>query len=173
MSMGAVGTEHPIHHDGPVLTAIGHVAAVVGGGLVLLNVAFGLYAAWFLVVHSTLGRLAGGDGPLPEGWGLTGNAIALIGWLLAVRWVTAWALRRWPTGLGTAIWLAVPTASVLLPIGIALVDYPVVVVLTLCGALVLGVLWLMARTHQPWEQMLSIAWVAVALGALVLLGIDI
>lgn len=173
MSMGAIGPGHAFHHDSPALTAVGHAAAVVGGGLLLLNVAFGAYAAWFQVVHRAMRVVVGPEGSLPESWALAANAVILIGWLLAVRWATVWMVHRWPTGLGTAIWLAVPTASVLLPIGIALVDYPVAVVLTLCGALVLGVLWLMARTHQPWEQMLSIAWVAVALGAMVVLGIDI
>jgi hypothetical protein len=173
MSMGAIGTEHHLHRGSPVLTAVGHAAAVVGGGLLLLNAAFAAYAAWFQVIHQGLRAVVGPEGPMPESWALAANAAVLIGWLLAVRWATVWMVHSWPTGLGTAIWLAVPTASVLLPIGIALVDYPVAVVLTLCGALVLGVLWLMARTHQPWEQMLSIAWVAVALAAMVLLGIDI
>lgn len=173
MSLGAIGTEHAVHHHSPALTAVGRAAAVVGGGFVLLNLAFSAYAVWFQVVHRGLRAVLGPEGSMPESWVLAANAVVLIGWLLAVRWATVWMVHRWPTGLRTAIWLAVPTASVLLPIGIALVDYPVAVVLTLCGALVLGVLWLMARTHQPWEQMLSIAWVAVALGALVLLGIDI
>jgi len=163
---------HPIHHDGPVLTAVGHVTAVVVGGLVLLNIAFGVYAAWFLLVHSALGALAPG-GPGGEAVGLAGNLIALGGWLLAVRWVTAWALRAHPASLGTAVWLVVPTASVLLPIGIALVDYPVAVTLAICAAGVLGVLWLMRRAGLPWEQLLAVAWVAVALGAMMVAGIDI
>lgn len=166
---------HPIHHDGPVLTAVGHAAAVVGGGLVLLNIAFGAYAAWFLLVRTALGAFVPGGpgGAGGEALGLTGNLIALAGWLLAVRWATAWAMRTHPASLGTAVWLVIPTASVLLPIGIALVDYPVAVTLAICAAGVLGVLWLMRRAGLPWEQLLAVAWVAVALGVMVVAGIDI
>lgn len=167
MSSGPV-----LHHTHPAVVVVGHVAAVVGGGLVLLNLAFGAYAAVFQVVRRVGALLVGGGAPTEAGL-LTANLIVLAAWLLAVRWLTVWSLRRWPTGLGTAAWLAVPTASVLLPLGIALVDYPVAVTLTLCGVLVVGVLWLMARAHQPWEQLLSVAWVALALGAMMLLGIDI
>lgn len=160
---------HPLHRDGPVITAVGHVAAVVGGGLVLLNIAFGAYAAWFLLVHSAIGAATGHS----DAAGLAGNVVTLAGWLLAVAWATAWTRRRYPTGLVTAVWLVVPTASILLPIGIALAGYPMPVVLALCGAGVLGVLWLMHGAHLPWEQLLAVAWVAAALGAMVLLGIDI
>lgn len=160
---------HPIHQSGPVLAAIAHVAAVVVGGLVLLNLAFGVYAAWFLLVHSVIGALGGRT----EVSGLVGDLVTIGVWLIAVRWVTAWALARHPRSLGTAVWLVVPTASVLLPVGVALVDYPVAVTLAICGAAVLGVLWLMRRAGMPWEQMLAVAWVAVALGAMVVVGIDI
>lgn len=170
--MSTVSTGPALHHTHPVVRVIGHVAAVVGGGIVLLNVAFAVYAAVFQVARRVGAVLAGGGAPT-EALLLTANVVALVAWLIAVRWVTVWSLRRWPTGLATAAWLAVPTASVLLPIGIALVDYPVAVVLTLCGVLVVGVLWLMARAHQPWEQLLSVAWVAAAMALLVLFGIDI
>lgn len=170
--MSTVGSGPVLHHPHPAVRVIGHVAAVVGGGLVLLNVAFAAYAALFQVVRRVGAVLVGGGTPTETAL-LTANVVVLAAWLIAVRWVTVWSLRRWPTGLATAAWLAVPTASVLLPIGIALVDYPVAVTLTLCGVLVVGVLWLMARTHQPWEQLLSVAWVAGALAAIVLLGIDI
>jgi hypothetical protein len=170
--MSTVSSGPVIHPTHPVLRAVGHAAAVVGGGVVLLNLAFVAYAAVFQLVRRVAMLLAGG-GPPTEAVILTANVVVLVVWLVAVRWATVWTLRRRPTGLGTAAWLAVPTASVLLPIGIALVDYPVAVTLTLCGLLVVGVLWLMARAHQPWEQLLSVAWVAVALAAMVLLGIDI
>ena len=170
--MSALSSGPVLHPTHPALRVVGRAAAVVGGGFLLLNLAFSVYAMLFQLVRR-VGMLVVGGGTPSEGVLLTTNLLVVVVWLAAVAGGTVWALRRWPRGVASAAWLAVPTASVLLPIGIALVDLPVAVTLGFCGVLVLGVLAVMARTHQPWEQLLSVAWVAVALAAMVLLGVDI
>ncbi|MFC6238143.1 hypothetical protein [Longivirga aurantiaca] len=156
-----------LHQDHPTLRVIGHAAAVIGGGIVLIYAALGLYTGVLLAISHTLG--AGSVTQLP---GLL-LSIVMLGWLMIVGLLTVLALRRWPRSLGTAAWLAVPTASILPPITIALAEQPAWLLLAVCAVIVAPVLWLMHRRNQPWEQLLSVAWVAVALGALVLLGVDV
>lgn len=162
---------HPSHH--PSWKVVGRAAAVVGGGVVLLNLAFGAYAAWFLLAHRAAELLTADGGRLSSAAAVAADLVVLGVWWVLVGAATVYALRRWPRRLGTAVWLAVPAASVLLPLGVALVASPTWVVLTGGGAAVAAVIALMVRAHAPWEQVLAVAWVAAALALMTLAGIDI
>ena len=96
-------------HAHPAWHVAWRSAVVVLGDLAVLGAAFFAYAAYQNAFRALF--FHGDVAP----W-LRATETGLV--LLAIAGATWWALHRWPTSLGTALWLAVPAAAVLLTIGI-------------------------------------------------------
>ncbi|MFN8146835.1 MAG: hypothetical protein U0R76_05125 [Candidatus Nanopelagicales bacterium] len=150
-------------HAHPAWHVAWRSAVVVLGDLAVLGAAFFAYAAYQNAFRALF--FHGDVAP----W-LRATETGLV--LLAIAGATWWALHRWPTSLGTALWLAVPAAAVLLTIGIW--AYPAELLGIGIGAAVVAVVDAgLLIAGRPWEQVLSITWVALLLLITVLTGQEI
>lgn len=154
-------TSHPGWHG--AWHTVWHAGVVLLGDLVVLGAAFFAYAAYQSAFRALFFH---GD----DVSSAAGAEDALL--LLLVAGLTWLVLARWPTSLGTALWLAVPTAVVLLAVGIW--ASPTTMLAIGIGAAAVGVVdAVLLLAGRPWEQVLSITWVAVILLALALTGTEI
>ena len=150
-------------HAHPAWHVAWRSAVVVLGDLAVLGAAFFAYAAYQNAFRALF--FHGDVAP----W-LHATETGLV--LLAIAGATWWALHRWPTSLGTALWLAVPAAAVLLTIGIW--AYPAELLGIGIGAAIVAVVdAVLLIAGRPWEQVLSITWVALLLLITVLTGQEI
>lgn len=157
MSTVAPSSPHPSVHR--FWHVAWHALVVVLGDLVVLGAAFVAYAAYQSAFRALVATVDGAAAPRSE----LGLAV------LAVAGVTWWVLSRWPTALGTALWLAVPTAIALVTLGVW--AYPTTLLAIGVGAGLVGVVdAALLLAGRPWEQVLSITWVAVLLLVMVLTG---
>ena len=155
-----MSTVHAPHLPGFVRAGL-HAVAVVGGGLLLLNLLFGVHAIWQSLVGDVV-RDVVGPGPLPAWVDVAAHGSFVVGVLLMTWLVVAWR----PYSLVTAIWLAAPTATVLISLGLVT---PMLVAFGVGGALVACALVLLLAWHRPWEQVLSVSWVTVLVALIPLL----
>ena len=140
-----------------------HAAVVVLGDLVVLGAAFFSYAAYQNAFRALFFR--GDVAP----WL---HSVETLGALLVIGGVTWWVVRARPVSLGTALWLAVPAAAVLVTIGVW--AYPAEMLGIALGTAVVGVVdAVLLIAGRPWEQVLSITWVALLLLVTVLTGQEI
>ncbi len=147
-------------HAHPAWHVAWRSAVVVLGDLAVLGAAFVAYAAYQSAFRALL--FHGEAAP----WLHATESVVV---LLAIAAATWWALRRWPTSLGTALWLAVPTAAALVTIGIW--AYPAELLGIGIGAAIVAVVdAVLLIAGRPWEQVLSITWVALLLLSMVLTG---
>lgn len=147
-------------HAHPAWHVAWRSAVVVLGDLAVLGAAFFAYAAYQSAFRALLFR----DDVAP--W-LHATESVLV--LLAIAGATWWVLHRWPSSLGAALWLAVPAAAVLVTIGIW--AYPAELLGIGIGAAVVAVVdAVLLIAGRPWEQVLSITWVALLLLSMVLTG---
>lgn len=150
-----------IHH--PVVRGLARGAVVLLGDVAVLGLTFFTYAA-----YQNLFRALFFHGDVAQGWFVAEDAL----FLGLVAAVTALVLWRWPQALGTALWLAVPAAVVLVWLGIA--AYPASMLAIGIGAGVVGIVdAVLLLSGRPWEQVLSITWVALLLLVTVLTGTEI
>lgn len=152
------------HRDGrTVWHTVWHAGVVLLGDLVVLGAAFFGYAAYQSAFRALFfhGDEVSAAAAVEDGLALL--LVAGLTWLV---------LARWPTSLGTALWLAVPTAVGLLALGIW--AGPTTMLAIGIGAAAVGVVdAVLLVAGRPWEQVLSITWVAVLLLVLVLTGAEI
>jgi hypothetical protein len=150
-------------HAHPAWHVVWHTAVVVLGDLVVLGAAFFAYAAYQSTFRTLLYR-----GDVAPWLHATETLVAL----LVIAGATWLALHRWPTSLGTALWLAVPTAAVLVTVGIW--AYPAEMLGIALGAAAVAIVdAVLLIAGRPWEQVLSITWVALLLLITVLTGSEI
>jgi hypothetical protein len=152
-----------LHHDHPVVRNTTRGIVTVAGGFVALGLTFVTYAGWQSAFRSLFfhGDVAQWQLALERGL-----------FVLLVAAVTWYLMRRWPTALGTAVWLAVPTSVALVFLGVW--AWPATWLgIVIGGALVVGVDAVLLMTGRPWEQVLSITWIALLLLVTVLTGTEI
>jgi hypothetical protein len=152
-----------IHTDHPVVRNVTHAIVVMAGGFVALGVTFVGYAAW----QSAFRALFFHGDVAPWLFALERGLFLML--VVAATWIV---LARWPTALGTAVWLAVPTAVGLAFLGIW--ASPVTWLgIVIGGVAVLVVDAVLLMSGRPWEQVLSITWIALLLLVTVLTGTEI
>jgi ABC-type branched-subunit amino acid transport system permease subunit len=139
---------------------------VAAAGYVLLNLTFLFYWAVSLLL-----RLVLNPGNIPEecpwfmpvSFAVTTAIIGLVSWLV---------FRSRLATLIKAIYMTVPTAVVMVIIGIALYRWPAIPYVV-DGLLTMVVLHIFYRTRQPWLYFYSVILVAVTLMIFTLLGGEI
>jgi hypothetical protein len=139
--------------------------AVAAAGFVLLNLAFILNALFF----SLIGFI------VPE---RTENMPRWLPPLRHLLFLVVIALVSWPIlasrlkPLFKAMYLIVPAAVLFVTIGILLTRWPVLVY-AIGGVLTVAALYYFYRRHLPWLYSYAVLLVAIALGILMLLGVEI
>ena len=140
-----------------------HAAVVLLGDLIVLGATFSAYAAYQSAFRALFFR--GDDVSVAAGvedW-LALAIVAGLTWLVLARWPRSWI---------TALWLAVPTA-----VGLAALSVwasPTTMLAIGIGAAVIGVVdAVLLLAGRPWEQVLSVTWVALLLLVTVLTGTEI
>jgi len=148
-----------------ILSAI----AVAGFGFILLNLAFIFDFLFTSLVLGLIKIFTPVDLMMTYGWfppimhGLYMIIIGLISWRIFKS-----KLRV----LYKAIYLTVPTAAALVTVGMFLYRWPLVAFLT-GGLLSAGVLYSFYRTKQPWLYYYTVILIAVILGIMGVLGVEI
>jgi hypothetical protein len=149
----------------PLVKNILSALAVAVFGFILLNLTFLFYALVFQVFQFFI---RGNIEPLP-GW----VPITRFGVFLIIIGLISWLIFRLKIRtLFKAIYMTVPTAVVLVIIGIAFNAWPVMVYIV-GGLITLGVLIYFYLTRKPWLYFYSIILVALTLMIYTLLGGEI
>lgn len=141
--------------------------AVVIGGMILLNLTFMFDFGFQSLLKFIFYRNT--DLMMTVAWlpgfqhGLFVVLIGFISWLIF--------RTKWPT-LIKAIYLPVPTAVVLVTVGILTYQWSIASY-GISTILVLGTLYWFYRTKQPWLYYFSVIWVAIALLIMGITGVEI
>lgn len=143
------------------------VIAVVAGGMILLNLTFmfdfGFQSLLKLIFYRNQ------DLMMTVSW-LPGFQhvlfVVLMGFISWLIFRTKWLV------LVKAIYLPVPTAVVLVSVGIFTYQWPWLSY-GLSGLLTIGILYFFFRLKQPWLYYFSVIWVALALLIMAITGQEI
>lgn len=149
----------------PVLKYLLIIIAIAVGGFALLNIVFMIFA---LIINGIL-LLFPKDAAMDRG-SLMPILTSIVSALFLIGYYFIYRSKAKP--LYKAILMPIPTAIVLVGIGVSFYRWPVVG-LSLSALLVLATLYYFHRTKQPWTYYFAVILVAIALLIMSILGIDI
>lgn len=149
----------------PVLKYLLIIIAIAVGGFALLNIVFMLFA---LIINGILFFFPK-DAAMDRG-SLMPILTSIVAALFLIGYYFVYRSKAKP--LYKAILMPIPTAIILVGMGVSLYRWPVLA-LSLSILLVLATLYYFHRTKQSWTYYFAVLFVALALFTMSILGVDI